>query len=172
MLKNTSLIDKVFIAGLVAISSLLMFSSLFGFGLLNASATNTVSANVVVSSFCYFTMSNTLINFGSQTPGVTSPSNVLTFTDTVGNIATNVEIQGILPQGNWISSSPSGYSFYEANTLWGTTSTPTTPLTSSLVATVEVFPTGAPNSIYMAVSIPDQQYAATYNSVVSFTSSC
>ncbi len=138
-------------------------------------AANAGPVQQVAANICYFTPSNTLINFPSTSPGSTSSANIITFVDNVGNTPTNVLIQGTLPQGNWISSSPSGHSFYLSNTLWGMTSaTATTPLTTAASDTGVYVPSGGvgANSIWVAARIPDSQTAATYNSVITVLSSC
>ncbi len=171
MARRIDTIDKVSITGIIVLASVLVLGAFFvSTNLVYALTTNTIGANVVVPSTCFMAASNSLINFGSQSPGTTSAANVITFSDSIGNAPTNVDIQGILPSGNWIGG---GYSFYLANTLYGKTSgTAPTPLTTSLVDTLVLVPPGASNSLWIAVSIPAMQAAATYNSVITATSSC
>ncbi len=139
--------------------------------------TNTVSANVVVRSFCFFTASNSLITFPSTSPGTTSTANVVTFTDPVGNAVTNVLIQATTPTGNWIGLNHGGTGadqFYLSNTLYGKAgvSTPATSVTTTATDSLVLVGTSGSNSIWFAVSIPAQQEADTYNAVISAISSC
>lgn len=140
--------------------------------------TNSVTENVIltanVQSVCYISLSPNAIGFGSILPTANVPtSNVITDTDSGGNVAANVLVSGT----TWTGTTPFGV----GNTLWSATSENSytgTALSSSLALTPTVvfapaYPAStASNSIYFGLGIPGGTAAGVYTQTITIENSC
>ncbi len=142
-----------------------------------------LSYNVVltanVQNFCYISLSNTAIAFGSINPGANVPTNNdITVSDPGGNIAANIMVDGT----NWILS-PDTANFLAGNTLWDATSDSTytgnaLQLEPGLVDTniriaapTQANPTTS-NNIYFGLGIPAGQTAGAYSQNIVLENTC
>ncbi len=145
-------------------------------GIAFATSSATVTANVVVESVCYISLSPNAISFGSLYPTATQADNVpVTDYDPNGNAAANVLVYG----GNWISGSNS---FGVSNTTWSATLSnvflTTNPLTTTptvtgiTIATPTLTANDPSNTIYFGLSVPGAIPAGTYTQIITIENSC
>ncbi|MDE1865013.1 MAG: hypothetical protein KGH94_00010 [Candidatus Micrarchaeota archaeon] len=149
---------------------------------------NTVSGTVGVQKVCAIsTVSATAINFGSIFPGGNvNTANALTITDSGGNAASNILVEGglgnLLGSNNdiWVGTSASN-TIYISNTLWSAASQGSytgTALTNALVDTAVVLPAptqaspSKSNTIYFGMGVPSGTPADTYTTNIIVETTC
>ena len=175
MIKRTKMqIITALISVFVGLAVFIAFS-----GLATAyTASNTVTASANVQGYCYISLSNTIINFGSIAPNANVPTNMLiTDYDNGGNVAANILVAGT----NWIYSSNTAIYFGVSNTLWSPANQATyngIALTLSPNDTKIVVPQPTPtntitsNNIYFGLAIPAGTGAGIYTQTITIEDSC
>ncbi len=135
-----------------------------------------VTANVVVQGVCYITLSTGTLNFGTLTPTATYNTNsVVTDTDSGGNAAAAVDIEGTNWQGPGSNTIPVGNTLYDSSSQSSYTGT---ALTSSLIGSGVTVP--APNavvtsqsaSLYFGLGVPGGTSGGTYTQNILIENSC
>ena len=163
------------LAAAALITFLLIFEILTPATVVHASSnTNSVVANVVVSSICYIASNMIPASFGTVSPGTSHVTSFqLVVNDMSGNAASNVFVNvPIGVTGNWLLQT-ANLNFYSANTLWNPISLATysgNALTNgnngadTYVTMAAPSPTNPTNtvSVYFGVAIPAGQGAGVY----------
>jgi hypothetical protein len=154
--------------------------------------TGNVIANVVVSSTCYISLSNTLITFTlSPTQNTMTLTNVITDSDVGGNAQATILISGGTGNtlnaqtgtGNWIgTTSGDANTIYITNTVYGTSTstaygsgTAITSVLTSTGSTVAAPTTGSPTqstTLFLGMAVPAAQNADTYTTNIVLENSC
>ena len=141
-----------------------------------AITTNTV-ATANVQSACFISLNTATIDFGSLNPNSNVPTtNQIIDTDTGGNIAANILVEG----GNWISGSNN---FLPENTLWNPTTSvsyvgnalsaiPTVTDTQIQIAAGSIASPNQAASIYFGVGVPAGQVAGAYTQNIILENLC
>lgn len=161
----------------VALVIISLFSGLVGTAYATPSA-GTVGGNVLVTSVCTISLSNTVIAFGGAggvPPGTSSSANQILDTND-GNTQAWVWTAG----GNWIGpQTADNGNFYVTNTLYGLSglATPATPLTLTTANTQIFLPiptlnSPTSNAIFYSVSVPVGAAAGTFQQAITVTNTC
>ena len=140
-----------------------------------SSATNTLTANVLVPASCFISLSSNAITFGALVPGGSYNTNVpITDNDIGGNAQATLYVEG----GDWSYLSNT---IAVGNTLWNPSSASSyvgNSLTSGFASTGLVLPApslGTPttsNVVYFGVKIPGGTPSGTYTQTITIENSC
>ena len=189
-------LKRMILGGVLTVATLVFFlGAMVGLGSLvsfGGAATTNVVANVIVSSVCYISLSNSVVlwTLGPSQNSITT-SNAITDTDQGGNAPANILISGGTGNalnaqtgtGNWIGTtagdtntiaisntvySNAGATLYGA----GTAVTSSLALTGyTIAAPTQGSPTQA-TTIYLGMAVPPGQHADTYTTNIVIENSC
>ncbi|MDE1762279.1 MAG: hypothetical protein KGH78_03760 [Candidatus Micrarchaeota archaeon] len=166
------------VLAILAIAIAITVLSMIGpIGVLFAAGTtfNGIGVNFIISGVCTPVLSNSLINFGSVTPGSFAPTaNAETVTDS-GSVGSNIVLYSTsTTTGNWVSGS---LSFLVSNTVWDGASHASTivgnQLSNTITTDTQIFvPVSSSNNLFFGLNVPVGQAAGTYTQGITVSLSC